>query len=259
MLAGTAVPRRERAFILAGLAGATVLAWIYLFVLARDMEGMSSGMGIMADAAGPRLAEWSPLDWVLMILMWAVMMVGMMLPSATPNILLFAAVRRKQRTKGHDIAPVWAFAGGYLVAWTAFSVVATGLQWGLERLALLNPMMATTSAALGGTILIATGLYQLSPVKNRCLEHCRSPIEYLAAHWRPGIAGATRMGLEHGLYCIGCCWPLMLLLFVGGVMNLLWVAAITAFVLAEKVAPYGHLIRRFAAVVLVTWGVATFV
>lgn len=259
----TAAPRRERAFILAGLAGVTALAWFYLFVVAGDMEGMSGGgMGVMADAAGPHLAAWSPLDWVMMVLMWAIMMVGMMLPSATPNILLFAAVRRrhnarKQNTGGHAIAPVWAFAGGYLAAWTAFSVVATVLQWGLERLALTNPMMATTSAALGGIVLIATGLYQLSPVKNRCLEHCRSPVEYLAAHWRPGTTGAIRMGLEHGLYCIGCCWPLMGLLFVGGVMNLLWVAAITMFVLLEKVAPYGHAIRRFAAVVLVVWGAAT--
>ncbi len=117
-------------------------------------------------------------------------------------------------------------------------------------------MMATTSAGLGGFVLIATGLYQLSPVKNRCLEHCRSPIEYLSAHWRPGAPGAVRMGLEHGLYCIGCCWPLMMLLFVGGVMNLLWVAAITVFVLLEKATPYGHAIRRLAAAVLIVWGVA---
>lgn len=267
----SAIPRRERAFILAGLAGATALAWLYLFAMARDMaqgmppdmaqdmNGMPGAMGEMARAAEAHLAAWSLLDWVMMTLMWAIMMVGMMVPSATPNILLFAAVRRKQNAKGHDIAPVWAFVCGYLAAWTAFSVVATVLQWGLERLALLSPMMATTSAALGGAVLVAAGLYQLAPVKNRCLEHCRSPIEYLAAHWRPGTTGAVRMGLEHGFYCVGCCWPLMLLLFVGGVMNLLWVAAITVFVLLEKVAPHGQVIRLMAAVVLMAWGVATLI
>lgn len=261
-MTATTLPRRERAFVLAGLAGATALAWFYLFWMAGSMaqnpESMSGGMQSMANVAGAHLVAWSPLDWTMMFVMWAIMMVGMMLPSATPNILLFAAVRRKQNAKGHAIAPVWAFVAGYLAAWTVFSAGATVLQWGLERLALLNPMMATTSTALGGAVLIAAGLYQLSPVKNRCLEHCRSPVEYLAAHWRPGIAGANRMGFEHGLYCIGCCWPLMGLLFVGGVMNLLWVAAITAFVLAEKVAPHGHVVRRVAAVILIVWGGATF-
>lgn len=260
-MADTAVPRRERAFILAGLLGTVALAWVYLFAAGQDMPGMSGGMRAMADAAGPQMAAWSPLDWLMMFLMWAIMMVGMMLPSATPTILLFAAVRRKQNARTHNsgsraIAPVWAFTGGYLAAWTSFSLVATVLQWGLEHLALLNPMMATSSVALGGTVLIATGLYQLSPVKNRCLEHCRSPVEYLAAHWRPGVGGAVQMGLVHGLYCIGCCWPLMGLLFVGGVMNLLWVAVITVFILLEKVAPYGHTIRRIAAIVLVLWGAA---
>ncbi len=252
-----APPRRERVFILAGLAGATMLAWLYLFLMARDMDGMSGSPPGTAGAAGARLAPWSTLDWTMMIVMWAIMMIGMMLPSVTPNILLFAAVRRKQNAKGHNIAPVWAFTSGYLAAWTAFSVAATVLQWGLEQLALLSPMMTTTSTALGGTVLIATGLYQLSPVKNRCLEHCRSPVEYLASHWRRGAAGAVRMGLEHGLYCVGCCWPLMGLLFVGGVMNLLWVAAITLYVLLEKIAPHGHVIRRAGAAILIVWGAAT--
>ncbi len=255
-MTATAAPRRERAFILAGLAGATALAWLYLIGMAWTMEGGPGGMEGMAEAAEPRVAPWTLFDWVMMILMWAIMMVGMMLPSATPTILLFAAVRRKQNARGHAIAPVGIFVAGYLAAWTGFSVAATVLQWALERLALLDPMMATTSAGLGGFVLIATGLYQLSPVKNRCLEHCRSPIEYLSAHWRPGAPGAVRMGLEHGLYCIGCCWPLMMLLFVGGVMNLLWVAAITVFVLLEKAAPWGHAIRRVAAAVLIVWGVA---
>jgi predicted metal-binding membrane protein len=253
---GAALPRRERAFILTGLVGVTALAWGYLLVSATDMEGMTAGM---ADMAAPRLATWSPIEWILMLLMWAIMMVGMMLPSATPTILLFAAVRRKQNARGHDIAPVPAFVIGYVAAWTGFSVAAVVLQWGLERLALLTPMMTATGTAFGGGVLVAAGLYQLSPLKHRCLEHCRSPIEFLSRHWRPGVAGAVRMGLEHGAYCVGCCWVLMALLFVGGVMNLFWVAAITGFVLIEKIAPAGHVVRRVAALLLIAWGVYTLV
>jgi predicted metal-binding membrane protein len=215
------------------------------------MEGMTAGM------AAPRLAAWSPLDWILMLLMWAVMMVGMMLPSATPTILLFAAVRRKQSARGHDIAPVPAFVIGYLTAWTGFSVAAVVLQWGLERLALLTPMMAAAGNSFGGAVLITAGLYQLSPLKHRCLEHCRSPIEFLSKRWRPGVTGAVGMGLEHGTYCVGCCWVLMALLFVGGVMNLLWVAAIAGFVLVEKIAPRGNIVRRVAALLLIAWGIYT--
>jgi predicted metal-binding membrane protein len=209
--------------------------------------------------AAPRLAAWSPLDWILMLLMWAIMMVGMMLPSATPTILLFAAVRRKQNARGHDIAPVPAFVVGYLAAWTGFSFAAVVLQWGLERLALLTPMMSAAGTAFGGVVLVAAGFYQLSPLKHRCLEHCRSPIEFLSRRWRRGAAGAVRMGLEHGAYCVGCCWVLMALLFVGGVMNLLWVAAITGFVLIEKIAPGSEIIRRVAGLSLIAWGVYTLV
>ncbi len=259
---GPALPRRERVFILTGLVGVTVLAWGYLLAGAADMKGMTGvpgGIEGMAGMAAPRLAAWSPLDWVLMLLMWAIMMVGMMLPSATPTILLFAAVRRKQNARGHDIAPVGAFVSGYLAAWTGFSVAAVVLQWGLERLALLTPTMAAAGATFGGVVLVAAGLYQLSPLKHRCLEHCRSPIEFLSKRWRPGVAGAVRMGLEHGAYCVGCCWVLMALLFVGGVMNLLWVAAIAGFVLIEKIAPGGDIVRRVSALLLISWGVYTLV
>jgi predicted metal-binding membrane protein len=256
---GPALPRRERAFILTGLVGVTVLAWGYLVVSAADMEGMTRVSGGIEGMAAARIAAWSPIEWILMSLMWAIMMVGMMLPSATPTILLFAAVRRKQNARGHDIAPVPAFVIGYLTAWTGFSVAAVVLQWGLERLALLTPMMAAAGTAFGGGVLVAAGLYQLSPLKHRCLEHCRSPIEFLSRRWRPGVAGAVRMGLEHGAYCVGCCWVLMALLFVGGVMNLLWVAALAGFVLIEKIAPAGHVVRRIAAVLLIAWGVYTVV
>ncbi len=247
--AGT-LPRRERVFVLAGLGAAIALSWAYLIDMAAAMNGMA---GMMAGMMQPK--PWTALDALMMFVMWAVMMVGMMLPSATPTILLFAALGRRHKAGGRRLAPVWTFAAGYIAVWTAYSLGATALQWGLERASLLSPMMASTSAVLGGLILIAAGLYQLSPAKRRCLEHCRSPVEFLSRRWRNGAAGAFTMGLEHGAFCLGCCWVLMALLFVGGVMNLLWVAAITVFVLAEKAAPFGRGLGRASAGLLVLAGV----
>ena len=201
-----------------------------------------------------RPEPWTALNALMMLVMWAVMMVGMMLPSATPTILLFAAVSRRHKPGGRRLAPVWTFVAGYISIWTAFSLGATALQWGLERAALLSPMMAGTSALFGGSILIAAGLYQLSPAKHRCLEHCRTPIAFLSRRWRNGASGAWVMGLEHGAFCLGCCWVLMALLFVGGVMNLLWVAALTIFVLAEKALPFGRGLGRVSAALLVLAG-----
>ena len=162
-------------------------------------------------------------------------MVGMMVPSATPMSLLFAAVARRARAQGSPVAPTFVFVTGYVAAWTLFSLAATAAQWGLERAALLSPMLASTSAAFGGVLLAAAGLYQWTPWKDACLAHCRAPALFFAAHWRDGPLGAFRMGAAHGLYCLGCCAVLMGLLFFGGVMNLLWVAGLALFVLLEKV------------------------
>lgn len=236
--------KRERALIAASLVAVIALAWAYLAWLAANGMGMSMdagmamGGGSMSAAAQPR--PWGALDIWLMFIMWTVMMVGMMLPSAMPMILLFASVNRKQRERGMAAAPVAAFVAGYLIIWTAFSLVATLLQWGLHAAALLSPAMTTASPLLGGALLVAAGIYQWTPLKRACLKHCRSPLHFVLHRWRQGSTGALRMGLEHGAFCTGCCWVLMLLLFVGGVMNLLWVAAIAAFVLLEKVAPFGR-------------------
>ncbi len=178
----------------------------------------------------------------------SVMMVAMMLPSATPLVLVYTRVHRQAKQSGQPFAPTAVFAAGYLVAWTAFSVVATVLQWGLERAALLSPMMVSTSDLLGSILLIATGIYQLTPLKDACLEHCRSPLHFVMHHWRSGLGGALCMGIQHGMFCVGCCWFLMGLLFVGGVMNLLWIAAIGAFVLVEKVVPRGEVIAKVSGV-----------
>ena len=247
--AGT-LAARQRVAILAGLVGASALAWLYLVQMAVDMHAaMQAGVAC-------ELHPWTLRDALLTFAMWAVMMVGMMVPSAVPMSLLFGAVARKAERQGSAVAPTFVFTSGYVVAWTLFSVAATALQWWLERVALLTPMLASASPWFGAALLVAAGLYQWSPWKQSCLEHCRAPAQFIAMHWRPGRWGAFRMGVLHGLYCLGCCSLLMGLLFFGGVMNLLWVAGITLFVLLEKVAPQGRAIARVAGVGMVALGVA---
>ena len=164
-----------------------------------------------------------------------------MLPSVAPTVLIFAAVNRKSATQGNHAAPTSIFVSGYLVLWILFSLLATIVQWGTgPRAALLSPMMVANSASLGAGLLVAAGVYQWLPIKDRCLRQCRSPVDFITTHWRAGVPGAFRMGLSHGVYCLGCCWVLMSLLFVGGVMNLLWIAAITLFVLLEKNSTVGR-------------------
>jgi predicted metal-binding membrane protein len=245
----TALVRRDRALVWGGVAGVTLLAWLYLWRHAH-MMAMADGMAVLE----PRLQPWTAGDFVLMTTMWVVMMVAMMLPAAAPVILLFAAVGRKRREAGGVAVPTAVFALGYLAVWGGFSVGATLAQWGLHRAALLSPTLQATSPLVGGLLLVAAGLYQATPLKEVCLAHCRSPFAFVMTAWRDGFAGALQMGLRHGTYCLGCCWALMGLLFVAGVMNLAWVAAITAFVLLEKVAPGGRLIGRAAGVVLALAG-----
>ena len=242
---------RDRWWVLAGLAGVTALAWIYLIGMAA---AMGDGMLEMGDAmTTARTTTWTSADFLLMFLMWAIMMVGMMLPSAAPMILLFALVNRRKESRGHPGTPTTVFVSGYLAAWTAFSVVATVLQWALQRAGLLSPMMMTTSTVIGGGALLAAGVYQWTPFKSTCLRHCQSPLQFITSHWREGTRGAFQMGWHHGLYCLGCCWFLMCLLFVGGVMNLLWIAGLAVFVLVEKVWPR-RWVPRMSGLVLVVWG-----
>jgi predicted metal-binding membrane protein len=179
----------------------------------------------------------------------------MMVPSAAPMILLYAMVSRKQAERDAPALPTGVFALGYLVIWGVFSIAAATLQWGLEQALLISPMMASASLAFGGIVLVAAGLYQLTPLKYACLEHCRSPLHFLTHGFRKGAWGAFRMGAEHGVYCLGCCWVLMALLFVGGVMNLLWIAGIAIFVLIEKLLPFGHHTSRVTGVLLTAWGI----
>jgi predicted metal-binding membrane protein len=238
---------RERVIILLAVAGVTALSWLYLLQLGRGIPDMAS----MAMPMSPR---WTPATFALTFAMWAVMMVGMMLPTAAPMILTFAALNRRKAQAFQRVMPVLLFASGYLVVWTAFSLFATLLQWALDRLALLSPMLTTTNALIGGALFLAAGVYQLTPLKQACLRHCRSPFAFLFNRWRDGLSGALRMGVEHGAYCLGCCWLLMALLFVVGVMNLLWVAAITLFVFGEKLLRGGAWIARISGVAMAGYG-----
>jgi len=202
------------------------------------------------------LHPWTALDAALTFAMWAVMMVGMMLPSATPMTLIYAQVVRKAARDGSVLPPTAVFVAGYLGAWTLFSAAATAAQWGLERAALLSPMLVSTSPRLGAVLLVAAGVWQLTPWKNACLAQCQNPVHFFAHNYRPGVRGALRLGFRYGLYCLGCCWLLMGLLFVGGVMNLLWIAALTVFVLAEKAfsrSAWGSRVAGLAMIAVGAW------
>lgn len=247
--AGT-LNRLNTAGTVVSLAALTGLAWLYLFDTAADMDAM---MATMPDMPTP---TWDAAYGLTVLLMWAIMMVGMMLPSASPAILIYQGIARKAARDGQTVAPTWLFTSGYLLVWMLFSASATFAQWQLNNTDLLSPMMVSSSAVLGSGLLIAAGLYQWTPVKNTCLRHCRSPVEFISSHWRKGRRGALLMGWEHGLYCLGCCWVLMTLLFVGGVMNLLWIALISIFVLAEKLLPYGDWAGKLVGGLMIAAGIA---
>ncbi len=215
---------------------------------------LSTRMANMDSGSVMQLQPWTATDFMYMLFMWAIMMIGMMLPSATPMTLLYAGMVRKAKRQGTPIAPTVAFVSGYLLMWCIFSIGATVAQWALHQTALLSPMMVTTSHALGASLLILAGLYQFTPWKNVCLNHCRSPVHFVSKHWRTGTGGALRMGLEHGWFCLGCCWALMGLLFVGGVMNLLWIAGITFVVFLEKVLPFRELGGRIVGILIIASG-----
>jgi predicted metal-binding membrane protein len=237
--------RRDRTVVLLALGGVTVIAWLYLLGVRQDMATQT--MDDMPGMVMPFVAPW-------VFAMWWVMMFGMMLPSAAPMILTFDAVQRRRQERAQAYVPTAMFVAGYLLVWGLFSVAATAAQWALQQAALLSPMLAPVSPLLGGVLFVLAGIYQFSPLKHACLSHCRSPFAFVL-HWRDGWTGALRMGVGHGLYCLGCCWVLMALLFATGVMNLAWVAAIAAFVFAEKLLPGGFWISRVGGGAMAAFGV----
>jgi predicted metal-binding membrane protein len=247
--------RRDRLIVLGGLLGIAALAWGYMVHEARAMAGTGVCCCAGMKMSGPDTGRWSAATMLPLFLMWTEMMVAMMIPSAAPMILMFAGVNRKRREQERPFTPTAVFVLGYLAVWTGFSALAALAQWTLHGLALLSPMMVSTSPVLGGALLLAAGVFQWTPLKNACLNHCRSPLGFLLTDWREGTSGAFLMGLKHGAFCAGCCWFLMALLFVAGVMNIWWVAVISVLVLMEKVAPRGLWLGRLAGVFLAGWGI----
>ncbi|HSY10438.1 MAG TPA: DUF2182 domain-containing protein [Candidatus Dormibacteraeota bacterium] len=247
--------KRDRLIVIAALTGITLLAWGYMVYEARAMyhTGVCCCAGM--KMSGPDNSVWNTSTLIPLFLMWVEMMMAMMIPSAAPVILTFAMVQRKRREQERPFVPATIFLFGYLVVWTGFSALAAIAQWILHVKALLSPMMVSTSPILGGVILIVAGIFQWTPLKNSCLTRCRSPLSFLTTDWREGKPGALAMGLKHGAYCTGCCWFLMALLFVAGVMNLWWIAVIAVFVLVEKIASKGLFIGKVAGIFLIVWGV----
>ena len=240
----------EQLLFLLCLLALIALAWLAL----QRMASAMSGPGGMADAAMAGMPmPWSLGDALLMFAMWAVMMVGMMLPSALPMLLLYQQILRKRLPSARRHLALLLFCAAYALVWTDFSLAATALQWSLEQLALLSIEMRSSSTSLAAGLLLIAGVYQWLPNKAACLEHCRGPLHFLLGYWQSGVLGGWRMGLAHGTYCLGCCWALMGLLFVVGVMNLLWVAMIAVYVLLEKTLPLGAWVGRLAGLMLIAW------
>ena len=242
--------KRDRIIVISGIAGVSILAWAYMFYLAWGIMNMDMGI----EMSMPQMQSWGALDFILTFVMWTVMMVAMMVPSASPMVLMFATINRNRRGQQSPFVPTGVFLLGYLIAWAWYSALATLGQWGLHTAALLSPTMVNASPILGGALLLTAGIFQFTPLKYACLTRCRSPLGFLLNEWREGTRGALVMGLRNGNFCVVCCWALMSLMFVVGVMSLLWMAIIAAFVLVEKVAPGGLWVSRISGLLFIVWG-----
>ncbi len=235
----------DRGTLLIVLVAIPVIAWTWIALMARDMYGSMQGA-----SAWMMSTDWNWARVVLLWAMWAVMMTAMMLPTATPLILLYASAMRRNANVQAPARRVYALAAGYVFVWTLFSVAATALQRVLAKGLVLTPMMEPATPIIGAAILAIAGVYQLTPLKRACLRACRSPLGFMMQRWRDGVAAAFRLGVQHGIHCLGCCWALMLILFAGGVMNLAVILALTAWVLVEKLAPFGERTATASGVLL---------
>lgn len=256
--------RRDRQLVTAALGLTIACAWAYILLGAgmeagAFSEAIATRSGIAGNDLHGATQKWNAAYAVTVVAMWWFMMVAMMLPSAAPTILLTAALNRRSDENRKPYGAAGFFTAGYLFVWLLFSVVATTVQWELENSGLLSGMMQSANWYLSGGLLLAAGLWQLTPVKQACLRHCRSPVEYLVRHRRRGNHGALVMGMRHGTYCLGCCWAMMGLLFYAGVMNLLWVAGLALYVLLEKLVMAGQRLSRYAGVALMLAGGAMLV
>ena len=243
----------DRKIVTGGLFFVAAIGWAYMFYMAWAMENMHLVDMWMPPLGGMRI--WTAWDLLMLFIMWFTMMIAMMTPTATPMVIIFTTVNRHKKLKKQSYSPTFIFLAGYLFAWGVFSLIAAAIQWPLHGSDLLNPMMNSRSYLLSGGILIAAGIYQWTPMKDACLHQCRTPLGFLMAAWQNGHWGAFKMGMHHGIFCIGCCWALMAVLFAVGVMNILWVILITVFVLLEKVLPYSpKRMRTITGLALIAWG-----
>jgi predicted metal-binding membrane protein len=241
--------RSGRTAVLTGLYGMIALSWAYLIYRDWVMRHMD-----IVGMAMPGMHPWQEAELLSVFAMWGIMMVAMMLPAAMPMIMFFAMANRRRQAPQAPVVRTWVFVSGYLIVWIGFSALATVGQWSLQTASMLSPTMLKTTPLIGGFLLIIAGIYQWTPLKRACLVHCRTPLGFIMNHWRDGRKGAFLMGLRHGLYCLGCCWSLMTLLFVTGVMNLIWIAALSVFVILEKTSAGGLWIARGAGLLFLSWG-----
>jgi predicted metal-binding membrane protein len=249
---------RDRTVIASCILLVSALAWAYLFHLDHQMASSAVSRTMMTKMEMAIDAPWGARDFFFTFAMWAVMMVGMMTATAAPVLLLFTDLQASRGSSGVPVTGM-LFGLGYITVWVGFSAAAALAQWALHQSAWLSPGMAVTSSRLAGAILIAAGAYQLTPAKGACLRQCQSPLGFLLSNWRDGAKGALQMGIRHGAYCLGCCWALMLVLFAVGVMNLAWVAALTAFILVEKFGRTGVRVARVGGAVMILFGVLVIV
>ena len=243
---------RDQKIILCSIVVIVLLAWMVMFNDARGMEHTSPHMTMCSM---PRVSSWSAANFFPLFVMWSVMMVAMMLPSVTATALLFSKINRTRREQNNPFVPTWIFLCGYLLVWTGFSFFVSILQLYLQTKSLLSREMILTHSSVAGIVLLCAGIFQFTPLKTACLSHCRSPFQFLMTQWQEGKMGAFLMGVRHGIFCTGCCWALMLLLFVLGVMNLLWIAVLSIFVLLEKMFPKKIRIHWGWGILLIGWGI----
>ena len=244
---------RDHLIVYAGLMVLFVISWSYMAYMGWAMQNMHLVEMWMPPRANAR--PWQLYDFWMLIAMWAVMMIAMMTPSILPMVSLFLTVSKGKNSQGRAVVPTYIFLFGYLLAWFMFSVVISLIQYPLHKSGLLNPMMDSRSYLLSGGILVIAGIYQWTPLKDACLQQCRTPLSFLMTRWQEGRWGAIRMGVLHGIYCIGCCWALMAVMFSVGVMNVLWMIVIAIFVLAEKISPLSSVLFRWiSGLGLVVWG-----
>ncbi len=251
------VLKRDRAIILTALSAVMIFAWVYTLAGA-GMEMSTFEMTVMAGRLGEIVmppAIWSPTHAGMVFVMWWVMLIAMMTPGATHTVLLYAGTNRQRRDPANAYGSAGLFLFGYLTIWALFSLSATALQWTLEQASLMSSAMSTANAKLAGGVFIAAGLYQFTGVKQACLKHCRHPLPIFTSHWRDGLTGAFRMGLAHGAFCLGSCWLLIALLFVGGIMNVIWITGLALYVMLEKVNRFGRTLSVMFGSALACWGI----